>query len=416
MSQKLLIIGHTFPEPSTTAAGGRMLQLIELFLEQGFSLSFATTAARSDKSFALGGLSITTSTIELNDPSFDELLRALQPSVVLFDRFITEEQFGWRVAEMCPNAIRILDTEDLHFLRKAREAAYRKGWPISQADLFTQTAKRELASILRCDVSLIISEVEMELLTTTFNTPKGLLFYLPFVIPAEISATTIRQQDSFEDRSNFIAVGNLKHAPNVASVKILKEHIWPILKNKVPEANLYVYGAYAPQQIQALHSPSERFFIKGWAEDIEGVMQNARVQLAPIPFGAGLKGKLLDAMQFGLPSVTTAIGAEGMYGLEEIPGNIEDDWKQFVEAASTLYLQKEDWQKAQRAGYKTLRQRFHKRDFSEAFSAKISILLKDVQDHRNRHFIGQVLQYKTLQATKYLSKWIEEKERKNTSS
>ena len=80
--------------------------------------------------------------------------------------FITEEQFGWRVAENCPDAIRLLDTEDLHFLRKARQEVVNKN---QELNLFSETAKREIASIYRCDVSLIISEFEMQLLQETFK-------------------------------------------------------------------------------------------------------------------------------------------------------------------------------------------------------------------------------------------------------
>ena len=111
----LLIIGHTFPEPTTTAAGARMLQLIEMFQKNGYAVTFASTASISEKSLDFTALAIPTENLTLNDPSFDVFVSDLRPSIVLFDRFITEEQFGWRVAEFCPAALRVLDTEDLHF-------------------------------------------------------------------------------------------------------------------------------------------------------------------------------------------------------------------------------------------------------------------------------------------------------------
>lgn len=409
VKNKLLILGHNFPEPTTTAAGVRMLQLIDLFLEQGFTITFASTATKSDNSADLHALNIEEVPIALNDPSFDEFLKDLKPNIVLFDRFITEEQFGWRVAEICPNALSVLDTEDLHFLRKAREEAYKKEIPVTEANLFTETAKRELASILRCDLTLIISEVEMNILTEKFQIPEGLLYYLPFLLLAEISEAQKKQQSNFEERQHFITIGNMKHAPNVASVKILKEHIWPKLRQKIPLAQLHIYGAYVPQQLQEMHSPKDGFFIKGWVQDISVVMQKAKVQLAPLPFGAGLKGKILDAMQYGLPTVTTAVGAEGMYGANDAPGGIEDDWEQFSAAAMLLYEEKGNWLHAQKEGYAILKQRFHKNSFSAPFAAKVFHLLGNLETHRQQHFIGQILQYKTLKATKYLSKWIEEK-------
>ncbi|MAP54760.1 MAG: glycosyltransferase, partial [Altibacter sp.] len=248
----LLIIGHTFPEPSTTAAGIRMMQLIDLFLEEGYSLTFASTAIPSERSANLDAFGIRTVGIHLNDPSFDTFIRQLNPSMVLFDRYLTEEQFGWRVAEGCPHSLRILDTEDLHFLRKAREIAFNNKLPVQQADLYTDTAKRELASMLRCDLSLIISEAEMELLQNTFSIPATLLHYLPLFVEVA-SEAIVHTLPDFHSRSGFMTVGNLLHAPNVASVRMLKTSLWPEIRKRLPAATLYVYGAYASQEISSFH-------------------------------------------------------------------------------------------------------------------------------------------------------------------
>src|SRR5690554_3528562 len=201
--KKLLIIGHTFPEPSTTAAGIRMMQLIGLFNEEGFKITFASTATSSERTINLEDHNISNQHILLNDPSFDQFIRKLDPDIVIFDRYITEEQFGWRVSENCSKALKILDTEDLHFLRKTREEAVKKNWSISKVNLFSETAKREIASILRCDLSLIISEFEMALLQDTFKISPEILYYLPFLVKS-----VSRKASSFEERQHFLAIGN----------------------------------------------------------------------------------------------------------------------------------------------------------------------------------------------------------------
>lgn len=387
------------------------MQLIALFSAQGYRITFATTAVVTEHSDSFKDLSIETRTMTLNDPSFDGLLEELNPDVVLFDRFITEEQFGWRVAEICPDALKVLDTEDLHFLRKARQEAYNKG--LATENVYTETAKREIASILRCDLSLIISEVELALLTDTFAVPEGIVYYLPFLLPSEISATTQAAQANFNERSHFMTVGNMKHAPNVASVKLLKRDIWPVLRERLPKAELHIYGAYAPQQLQEMHNPKEGFHIKRWVRDISAVMRSAKVQLAPLPYGAGLKGKLIDAMVNGLPTVTSSAGAEGMFGAFEPPGSIANRWEAVVNEAESLYTRKANWLKAQQNGYDIVATRFQKSNFSAHFNKKIEYLSHNLSEHRQNHFIGQILQHQTLQATKYLSKWIEEKNKKN---
>lgn len=225
--KKLLIIGHTFPEPSTTAAGSRMMQLLKLFKEENYQITLASTAAISERTVNLKNQNISVKNILLNDASFDEFVKELNPEIVIFDRYITEEQFGWRVSEHCPDALKILDTEDLHFLRKAREEAIKDNKPVSEANLFSEITKRELASILRCDLSLIISEYEMELLQNTFKISSEILYYLPFLIETISEEKTI---SSFIERQNFLAIGNLLHAPNVDSVLQLKQ-LWPKIKN-----------------------------------------------------------------------------------------------------------------------------------------------------------------------------------------
>jgi len=404
--KKLLIIGHTFPEPTTTAAGSRMMQIISLFQEQNYTITFASTASESDKSKDLSSIGVETESIELNNPSFDDFIMNLSPSVVLFDRFITEEQFGWRVAENCPNTLRILDTEDLHFLRKARQEAIKKENSLEKLNLFSETAKREIASIYRCDLTLIISEYEMELLQNNFNVDASILQYLPFLVEETSVENKLK---FFEERNHFIAIGNLLHQPNVDSVLYLKKEIWSAIRKQLPKAELHIYGAYAPQQILELHSKKDGFLIKGWAENVSEVMSNARICLAPLRFGAGLKGKLLDAMVYGTPSVTTSIGAEGMAGKFPFSGIVSDEIEAIVSASVELYSNKNKWLQAQQNGKEILNKRFRRELFSEEFNARMISLQENSSTHRNNNFIGQILQHQTLQSTKYMSKWIEAK-------
>lgn len=381
--------------------------MIELFKEEKYQITFASTAAVSEKTADLQRQHISIENIKLNDVSFDEFIKKLNPEIVVFDRYITEEQFGWRVSENCPKALKILDTEDLHFLRKAREEAVKNVKTISEANLFSETAKRELASILRCDLSLIISEYEMELLQNTFKLSSEILYYLPFLVAAVSESTP-----AFEERQNFLAIGNLLHAPNVDSVLQLKK-LWPEIRQQLPDAELHIYGAYAPQQVLQLNNIKEGFLIKGWVDDLEIVMKTYRVQLAPLRFGAGLKGKLLDAMRFGLPSVTTEIGAEGMCGELPFGGTISTSKEKFIDASIQLYSRQDLWNKAQQNGFSIIENRFQKELFSEVFKNQIQLLLANLDKHRRQNFMGQILQHHTLQSSKYMGKWIEMKNGKS---
>jgi glycosyltransferase involved in cell wall biosynthesis len=404
--KNLVIIGKVFPEPNSTAAGSRMLQLIDLFLTQNYQITFLSTASISENSFDLNSKNIQFQNIVLNDNSFDDLIKKLNPEIVIFDRFTTEEQFGWRVSKNASNAVKILDTEDLHFLRNARETAFKQNKKIEHSDLINDIFKREIASILRCDLSLIISEFEMNLLKTEFKINENILHYLPMF--AECKKSEI----PFSERKNFVSIGNFLHEPNWQTVLQLKK-IWKNIKKQPPEAEIHIYGAYATEKVFQLHNKKEGFIVKERAESVETVFNNAKVLLAPIPFGAGIKGKLLESMQFGLPNVTSTVGAEAMHENFDWNGFITDNETEFVEKAILLYQDENIWQKSKENGYLIAKNLFKKEIFERDFSAKIDWISEHLLEHRNTNFLGQILQHHTLQSTKYLSKWIEEKNSKN---
>ena len=407
--KSLLIIGAVWVEPNSSAAGKRMLQLIAQFLERDYKITFASASQKNEKAIDLISLGIDAVAIALNNASFDIFIKELQPTIVLFDRFMMEEQFGWRVAENCPKALRILDTEDLHCLRKTRALCAKQQRNFSINELLKQDiTKREIAAILRCDFSLIISTFEMELLKNTFKIADTILMYLPFLFD-EINEIHQKNWPSFEERAHFVFIGNFFHKPNVDAVLTLKNEIWTQIREQLPKAEIRIYGAYVNQQIQELYNKKEGFIVKGFAEDANEVVENAKVVLAPLNFGAGIKGKLTEAMLCGTPSVTTTIGVEGMAGDFPWNGFVADDFSNFALKAVELYLNKPIWEQSQLNGIAIINSIYSKEKNALLFFNKIEKVQQDLEKHRTANFLGSLLQYQTLQATKYMSKWIEEK-------
>ncbi|KFF06934.1 glycosyltransferase [Flavobacterium reichenbachii] len=408
-TKKLLIIGFVWPEPNSSAAGGRMMQLIAVFKEDGFEVTFASPALDSDFMVDLSVFGVEKKSIELNNSSFDDFIIQLNPDVVLFDRFMIEEQFGWRVAENCPKAIRVLDTEDLHCLRTARQKAFKENRIFELQDLLSEeVAKREIASVLRCDLSLIISEFEMKILNNIFKINCRLLFYLPFLTD-EMDESDLLNLPLFEQRESFVFIGNFLHEPNWNTVQHLKESIWPLIRKEFPEAVLQVYGAYPSQKVLQLHQPKNGFFIMGRASDANEIVKKAKVVLAPIRFGAGLKGKLLEAMQCGTPSLTTEIGAEAMHADLPWNGFITNDIELFAKQAVTLYQDKNLWEQSQKNGIAIVNECYQKDKFASILVNTVNDLMNDSENHRLHNFMGSLLQHHTLKSTKYMSKWIEAK-------
>jgi O-antigen biosynthesis protein len=404
----VLILGKVWPEPSSSAAGSRTMQLIELFRGQGWNVSVASASRETEFSASLGQ-GIATYRVQINDGAFDELLKAIAPTIVLFDRFTTEEQFGWRVAEHCPHAMRVLDTIDLHCLRNARREAVRAGKDLHDAELLrSETAKREIASIYRCDLSLMVSPVEVELLKAVFGVPPPLLYYLPLFYDVPTEAQTAEWPD-FSERQHFLSIGNFLHEPNWDAVVLLKNAVWPLIRKQIPKAELHVYGAYATQKVHALHNLKDGFLVKGRADNAHTVMSAARLCLAPLRFGAGIKGKLLDAMLCGTPSVTTAIGAEGMH--KDLPwnGRIADTAKEFAAASVALYNDEAEWQNAQRNGLALLQEVFSKQTYDVLFIETLARIHNGLEGHRLKNFTGNMLSSQSHAATRYMSLWIEAK-------
>lgn len=409
MARKVLFIGLVWPEPTSSAAGTRIIQLINLFLANGDEVHFASAASKSDFSFDLESLGIIEHEIKLNDSSFNNWIRELNPSLVVFDRFMIEEQYGWRVQQECPNALLVLDTEDLHFLRHARQTAIKYK---ADVDLYNDITKRELASILRCDLSLIISQAEMEILKG-FNISEQILHYLPFL---EETITSIEHFKTFEERKDFVFIGNYLHEPNWQTLQYLKTKVWPLLRKKLPAATLHIYGAYASEKVMQLNNPKEKFCVHGRAESARATIAQHRILLAPLLFGAGAKGKFIDAMQTGTPIASSSIGAEGMANGLAWAGIINDDLETFVNETVELYQNENLWKQAQQNGIKIINDLHAKDKFEVEFLKQIAKIEEDLNKHRQQNFLGEMLKHHTLQSTKYMSLWIEEKNKKFTNN
>ncbi|WP_252728864.1 glycosyltransferase [Aliiglaciecola lipolytica] len=406
LPKQLLAIGYVWPEPNSSAAGKHMLSLLKSFIAAGYQVCFASPAIQTEHKIDLTELGIEEASIELNHSSFDQFVANLNPQIVLFDRFMMEEQFSWRVAQNCPNALRILDTEDLHFLRDARHKAHKQSRQVSESDLKSDMAMREIAAIYRCDLSLIISEYEMNVLQQQFSVPSALLHYCPFMLDIK---QLKRSPVEFSQRQHFVSIGNFRHAPNWDAVLYLKQTIWPLIRKQIPSAQLHVYGAYPPPKATDLHNPKSGFYVDGWAEDAFSVLQQSRVCIAPLRFGAGLKGKLADAMWTGTPSVTTSIGSQGMNDSSMWPGAIADDPQEIADQAVALYQDAKQWQLASDYGYQLLAQRFNLLVIQQQLLERVDYCLTHLAQLRLDNFTGMMLQHHSHKSTQYMSQWIEAK-------
>jgi hypothetical protein len=419
---KVLVIGYVWPEPRSSAASGHVMQILDTFLQQGWDITFSSPAGTGEHRADLTALGIREVPIELNNSSFDAFISDLAPDIVLFDQFMMEEQFGWRVEKHCPDALRVLETSDLQSLRHARHHRLKERLKHSDdtndfSELFapalreefelmadSDLAKREIAALYRCDVNLMISEVEIELLVEQFKLPRNVLHWCPLMVDVPVAPPT-----AFADRAHFLSIGNFRHAPNWDAVLWMKTAVWPLIREQLPTAQLHIYGAYTPPKATTLHNPAQGFHVMNWAEDALQVMSAARVCLAPLRFGAGIKGKIVDAMLCGTPSVTTPIGAEAMHGNHPWPGAVARTAREVADCAVQLYKDEALWTQAQSHGQTLLADRYRQSEHGPALIEKLVHCQQHLAQLRSHNFMGSMLRHHYHKSTQYMAQWIEAK-------
>ena len=408
---KVLWIALVWPEPESSAAGVRTTQLIMALKDAGHVVKVCSPCRDNDYRTRLEQQGIATASFAPNDPAFDAYLLAEQPEVVFFDRFMAEEQFAWRVREHCPEAVRILDTIDLHSLRRARHKALKENRAVLELnndDLSSEDAIREVSAIYRSDLSLIVSDAEIQLLREHYHVPDELLSLSRLFYPTQ------KNLPDFQSRKDFVVIGNFNHPPNADSYRVLQQGLWKKIRNKLSdlgqeEAELHIYGSYPSQEFLQQDDAKSGFRVKGWAEDSMETIKQYRVNLAPLRFGAGVKGKIAEGWAAGTPCIGTSIAAEGL--TQDLPfgGFVEDDWDQFAAKAAALYLDRDLWAQAQAKGSQIIRELYNKGQNVAAFLKSLEDAIENRNQRRLRNFVGTMLWHHQHRSTEFFSRWIEVK-------
>lgn len=229
--------------------------------------------------------------------------RGREFDVVFLHRVRVADRFFDTVRRLCPQAKIIYNTIDLTYLREEREAAYRRSrlLALKAAD----TRRRELGVIARADASIVLSRVEHQVLRE--RVPNARIEVIPLVRNFE------RRSASPEGRADVLFVGGFRHRPNVDAVEFLVREIWPEMRRIAPGVRLLIAGSSTPEAIRDLESEDVR--VLGHVADLSALLGQVRATIAPLRFGAGLKGKVAESLGHGVPCVTTSVGAEGS-GLE----------------------------------------------------------------------------------------------------
>ena len=394
---RIAYFSSRFPEPYSTAAGWRSERIIHTCQEQAEVILCASGGTTASELF-WKEQGFTTQLLSPNENSNEEQIHSLAVEVVIFDRFFMEEQFGWLFQKMLPDCRRLIDTQDLHAVRIHREKQWKQNRApeLSLPTLKDPLLQRELSSILRSDKSLIISEKEYQFLLSLGVPPEKLL-YLPLCI--QISDT----KNTFSDKKDFVWLGSFRHEPNCQSFRWLQEGLWKKIRAHVPEANLHLYGSYPPAWVMQAHRPTDGFHVHGECPDPRAVFSNARVSLAPLPYGAGLKGKILESLSQHTPVVTNEVGAEGYSFLDSFTTRTEDE---FVEEAVKLYTDETIWSRQLQIAHAEMRKSYCPEKNQTTWS---DFLRQITSTPRAPDLWHSILWNQSHRASEYMARWITEK-------
>mmetsp|Transcript_12158 Transcript_12158/g.22774 ORF Transcript_12158/g.22774 Transcript_12158/m.22774 type:complete len:468 (+) Transcript_12158:120-1523(+) len=453
----LLFVSPTlWPQPNASAAGVRTASLIKYFesSKQGTFKRVDYGCGLNETKNDIKGIppGVRTHHLPLNRGEemrtflHSEMNRDLK--VVVFDRFFAEEAYSSYFHKERPDVLRVLDMQDMHALRYHREAlvknldfsnnddrfacfkdaSYMKSTPLayqtnsdnlSSAKYLQSSLMRELSAIHRSDLTLVCSPFEYELLTCKFGVPTEKLVHASFFTEIvadcyptsdDMNIDSQTMSNNHENRRDFVALGGFKHPPNVDQVFVLK-HLWPKIRSKIPDAKLNVYGSFPTQRVQQLDDKRNGFFVHGYIDDLNEALRFSKVLLAPLRFGAGIKGKIIDAWRYGCPVVTTPIGAEGIGDSnDEWGGLVAADEQEFIEFATKLYNDKTLWMKCKSAARHLMSKQFDaERNLSIVYDVVVNAA-ENLHHRRSIDYLSAILWQNSMRSTEYMSRWIELKE------
>ena len=348
-TSNILIVEACMITPDQDAGSVRLLNMLKILKRDGHHVTFvADNLEYAPKYVAL----LQQIGVEVLHGAFAgtvrKVLQARGPSLdtIMFCRHYIASRYVDQVRDFAPNARIIFDTIDLHFVREEREALLRNDTTMSRGA--TVTRAKELAVMKHCDLTLVVSEFEQALLAEILPTAK-----VDIISLINDAAPAPRQ---FIERKGILFIGGFRHPPNVDGVTWYITEVLPHVREALPGVVTTIVGSNMPNSLAAL--ACDGVDIKGFVENTEPLLMTARVSIAPLRFGAGIKGKINEAMKFGIPVVATRCAVEGMHLVPDADVLVGDDPRAFAEAIVRAYNDAALWEKLSQGGLQNVHRHF----------------------------------------------------------
>jgi glycosyltransferase involved in cell wall biosynthesis len=346
---RLLVIDALMPDPMRDSGSLRLCRVLQVLADMGWAVDFMPDTLRADASdrapLEIAGVGV------LCRPRVRSLATWLRRegaslSAVMVCRHYVANAHVRLIREHAPSARILFDTVDLHYVRELRAARLLGDRVHLRRAL--RTRRREWDLIRHCDTTFVVSPVEKRRLQQAV--PQADIRVLSNIHRA------YPDSPGFELRHDLVFIGGWSHPPNRDALCWLTEAIMPRIRERLPDAMLHLVGDMPQHERARLQGPGIR--IHGRVPDLTPLMHHARVALAPLRYGAGVKGKINTAMSHGIPVVATSLAVEGMYLIDERDVLVADGAAAFAAAVARVYQDRELWQTLADGGMQNVRRYF----------------------------------------------------------
>ena len=335
---RALVVDHHVPMPDRDSGSVRMAHILDALQRLGSRVTFLPDNLTGPEPYTRElqgrGIEVWYAPVVVGDE-----LTALGPDLdlVILSRPQVAARFLDLVRELAPHATVAYDTVDLHHIREERRASVAGDVDEKKAQALREI---ELALVRACDATFVVSNEEREYLEAAV--PNALVEVLPN------SHHIVSDVPGPAGRSGLLFVGSFGHPPNTDAARFLVESVMPLVWSALPGAQLTIVGPDPPEEVLDLASPAVQ--VAGWVPDLDALLSRMRLMVAPLRYGAGMKGKVTQSLAAGLPVVTTRVGAEGLEAIDGEHMLIADDPEGLAERIVRGYTNDLVWQRLSAAG------------------------------------------------------------------
>lgn len=365
----LLYFDWAVPRPDHDSGSVTTMCLLDIFLRLGYRITYLPGDLHYDPPY---GDRLAEMGIEcVHHPAVTSIQQYLETNAKRFRLFVlcrgpVVGPWLTLIRSHAPDAILIFNTVDLHYVREYRQAELEGSSAIrAQAE---RTKAVELQLIRKTDLTIVLSSTE--LYTIRAEIPDAPLCVLPLIL-REVPGC----RNHFGERRDLVFIGGFRHQPNIDAVQYFVREVFPLVRNRLPDVRFHIVGSHPTTDVKAL-AKTEGVFVHGFVQDLDPILDDIKVAVAPLRFGAGIKGKIGKYLSYGVPTVATPIAVEGMGLRDGRDILVADTPARFADAIAQAYTDGALWEHLSSAGVVFSRDNFS----SDAAVRRVAAVVKSLAD------------------------------------